>query len=330
MKLPRILITPGEPAGIGPDVVIQAAQQAFPADLIAITDPDMLSARARALNLSLKIIETDLQQQERPAHERSTLRVHPVRFPKAVEPGVLVRDNALTVIESLQLATHTCLQRHADGIVTGPVQKSIINEAGVAFTGHTEFLANLTGVKQTVMLFVIDQLKAAIVTTHLPLKDVPAAVTAEKITAVATILHHYLKTYFHLPTPRILVAGLNPHAGENGHLGKEELDVITPTLQRLREQGIHMEGPLPADTLFTPDVMQKGDAVLGMYHDQLLPVIKYIGFDRAVNMTLGLPFIRTSVDHGTALALAGKGGANAGSLIAAINLALATQPSSDD
>ena len=327
--MPNVTYTPGEPAGIGPDVVIQAAQQSFPADLIAISDPAMLAARAKLLNLPLKIIEINLDDKVRVLHQPGTLRVHPIQFPHAVQPGELARENALTVIHALQLATNTCFQNQADAIVTGPVQKSIINEAGFAFSGHTEFFANAANVKQTVMLFVIDKIKAAIVTTHLPLKDVPAAVTAERIMTVCTILNHYLKIYFHLAKPRILVAGLNPHAGEGGHLGKEEIQIMKPALQRLRDEGIQVEGPLPADTMFTPDVMQKGDVLLGMYHDQILPVVKHMGFDRAVNMTLGLPFIRTSVDHGTALTLAGKGGANPGSLVAAIQLAIATQPSSN-
>jgi len=330
MSLPRILITPGEPAGIGPDVLIQAAQQSWPVELIAISDPALLTARARALHLPLSLIECSLQDKGRVPHQAGTLRILPIRFTTAVIPGQLEPANAATVIQTLRFAAEACLAKTADAIVTGPVHKGILNEAGIPFTGHTEFFAEIAGVRQTVMLFVVDQVKAALVTTHLPLKDVAAAVTAEKIAGVCTILQQGLRQYFHLAAPRILIAGLNPHAGENGHMGKEELVVIEPALEKLRQQGLQITGPLPADTIFTPGVLNTGDAVLGMYHDQILPVIKFMGFDRAVNMTLGLPFIRTSVDHGTALALAGTGKANPGSLMAAIKLAISTQPSSND
>ena len=330
MTPPRILITPGEPAGIGPDVVIQAAQQNWPAELIALTDPTVLAARAQAIGLPLKIIECDLADAQRTAHKAGSLRVHPLPFIEPVIAGQLNTAHAKTLLQALTLAADTCRAQAADALVTGPVHKGIINEAGIRFTGHTEFLAENCSVAQTVMLFVIDDIKAALATTHIPLKDVSAAITLEKLTTVLTIMHHDLKKYFGIQSPRILVAGLNPHAGENGHMGQEELTVIQPALDLLRTNGIHTDGPLPADTIFTPAILQSGDAVLGMYHDQILPVIKQMGFDRAVNMTLGLPFLRTSVDHGTALSLAGKGGANAGSLIAAIKLAISIQPSSND
>ena len=324
MAYARILITPGEPAGIGPDVLIQAAQQAFPAELIAITDPALIAERARALHLPIKIIECDLADAERIPHQPGTLRIHRVTFSGLVTAGQLNKNHARDVLRSLQIAADACLHQQADGIVTGPVHKGIINDAGVTFTGHTEFFAQAANVAQTVMLFIVDDLKAALLTTHLPLKAVPAAITPAKLQAVLTILNHDLKKYFQINAPRILVAGLNPHAGEDGHMGREEIDIIKPVLEQLRQQGLCIDGPLPADTIFTPDVLQRGDVVLGMYHDQILPVIKYVGFDRAVNMTLGLPFVRTSVDHGTALDIAGKGGANAGSLCAAINLAIKT------
>lgn len=328
MTLPRILITPGEPAGIGPDVVIQAAQENWPVELIAIADPAILNDRALMLGLPLTIIECELNDPERCMHQAGSMRVYPIHFASPVIPGVLNVDHAATILHSLQLGAAACLAKEADAIVTGPVHKGIMNDAGIRFSGHTEFFAEQSGVAQTVMLFVVDALKAAIVTTHIPLKDVPAAITAEKISSVLTIMHHDLKKYFGLSAPCFLVAGLNPHAGENGHMGKEEITVIQPALERLRQQGIQIIGPLPADTIFTPSVLQSGDAVLGMYHDQILPAIKQLGFDRAVNMTLGLPFIRTSVDHGTALSLAGQGVADAGSLKAAINLAISVQPSS--
>ncbi len=328
MKVPRLLITPGEPAGVGPDIVIKAAQQSWPVELVAITDPIMLAARAKALQLPLTIVETSLEDHSNTAHQAGVLRVHPVPFNTTVVPGKLDKDHAFTVMKTLQLAAHACLEGKAQAVVTGPVHKGIMNDAGIAFTGHTEFFAHTAHVTHTVMLFVVDQIKAALVTTHLPLKEVAHHVTKEKITAVTKILHHHLQTYFKLKEPRILVAGLNPHAGEGGHLGMEEIEVIEPALAAMRAEGLLLDGPLPADTIFTPAVLQRGDAVLGMYHDQLLPVIKYAGFDHAVNVTLGLPFIRTSVDHGTALDLAGTGRASACSLIAAIELAIAIQPSS--
>lgn len=323
MKPPRILITPGEPAGIGPDVLIQAAQHAWDAELIAITDPAIIAERARALNIPINIIECDLLHHERTSHQAGTLHIHPVTFPEKVTAGKLTLNNAQTVLLALQLAAAGCLNEEADAIVTGPVHKGVMNDAGIAFSGHTEFFAQATGTEQTVMLFVVDQIKAALLTTHLPLKNVAAAVTHEKLLSVLNILHHDLKKYFHLHTPHILVAGLNPHAGESGHLGREEIDIIAPALEQLRQQGLDIEGPLPADTIFTPAKLQHADAILGMYHDQVLPVIKHIGFDRAVNMTLGLPFVRTSVDHGTALDIAGSGLSNPGSMMAALRLAIA-------
>lgn len=327
MSLPAFLITPGEPAGIGIDVTLKAAQQSFAAALTVIGDPAVFKQRATQLGLTTRFIECDLTA--RLPHQPGVVHIHPVSFPDKVIPGQLNPHNAQTALSSLQLATDACLTGHAQGLVTGPIHKGIMNDAGIPFSGHTEFLANACQVSQTVMLFVVDQLKAALVTTHIPLQDVTRAITTEKIIQVVTLLHHGLKKYFHLANPNILIAGINPHAGEGGYLGKEEIMVLQPALAELRQQGISLIGPLPADTLFTPAVLQQGDAVLGMYHDQILPVIKHIGFDRAVNVTLGLPFLRTSVDHGTALDLAGTGAANEGSMIAAINLAISRQPSSN-
>lgn len=327
MTTPRLLITPGEPAGIGPDVTIQAAMQNWHADLIAIADPDVMSARAKALNLPLKLIECDITNTEQAAHQAGCLRIHPMHFPAAVTLGKLNIENAGTVLKSLTIAADACMKNKSNILVTGPVHKAVMNNAGIPFSGHTEFLAQHAGVKQTVMLFVVDPLKAALLTTHLPLRDVAGAVTAEKIKSVITILHHDLKKYFNIPSPKILMAGLNPHAGEMGHMGREEIDIIQPALDQLRQQGLDIEGPLPADTLFTPSVLKKADVILGMYHDQILPVIKYLGFDRAVNVTLGLPYLRTSVDHGTALSIAGTPAVNAGSMCAALQLATATASS---
>lgn len=330
MQRSRILITPGDPAGIGPDITIKAAEQHWATNLIVISDPAVLQARASALNIPLNIIECDLADHDYPQHEPGSLRVHPIHFDDEVIAGKLNPAHAKTVIHCLQLAVDACLTQTNIALVTGPVHKANINEAGISFTGHTEFLANACGVSDTVMLFVVDTLKAALLTTHLPLHAVPSAVTAEKLKSVLSIMSDDLQKYFGIAAPRILIAGLNPHAGENGHMGKEEIDIIQPALDKLRQQGMLLTGPLPADTLFTPATLATGDAVLGMYHDQILPVIKHIGFDRAVNMTLGLPIIRTSVDHGTALDMAGTGNAHPGSLFAAIMLALSILQSLND
>jgi 4-hydroxythreonine-4-phosphate dehydrogenase len=320
-NIPRILITPGEPAGIGPDLVAKIAQQTWPAELVVITDPEMLLARAKHLDLPLKLTEVSLSEAPS-AHIPSTLKIIPVRIPVPAIPGQLHIANAGFVIECLTLATDLCLNNQADALVTGPVQKSVINEAGIAFTGHTEFLAARCQVSQVIMLFVVDSLKVALLTTHLPLCEVPKTITQSKIITTVQLLNSELKNRFGIKKPVILVSGLNPHAGEGGHLGREEIDIIEPALDLLRKENIHVMGPLPADTLFTQKYLHTADAVLAMYHDQALPVVKNIGFDRAVNVTLGLPIIRTSVDHGTALDIAGSKKANAGSMQEAIKLAI--------
>jgi 4-hydroxythreonine-4-phosphate dehydrogenase len=320
-SLNRILLTPGEPAGIGPDITLELAQQSWPAELVVIADPDLLSARAAQLGLSLHLLECDLQTPPK-AHQAGTLNILPVKLNAEVQTGKLNPANADYVIRTLDLAASLCLQKKASGIVTGPVHKGIINQAGIAFTGHTEFFAQQSHVSHTVMLFVVDQLKVALATTHLPLADVPAAITKERLALVLDTLIHGLTQQFQLASPRILVCGLNPHAGEGGYLGREEIDVISPVLQTFREQDYLIEGPLPADTIFTPKHLQQADAVLAMYHDQALPLVKYVGFGHAVNVTLGLPFIRTSVDHGTALDMAGSGHANAGSMKEALALCI--------
>jgi 4-hydroxythreonine-4-phosphate dehydrogenase len=317
----RLLITPGEPAGIGPDITIQLAQLAWDAELVVIADPDLLLARAKEIQLPLSLIEFDPNKEPEP-HQIGTLRVLPVSLSAPVQAGLLNPANASYVIKTLEIAANLCQQKTAAAVVTGPVHKGVMNQAGIAFTGHTEFFANFCRVNHTVMLFVIDQLKVALATTHLPLADVPRAITKDSLRATLRVLHQGLKEQFHIASPRILVCGLNPHAGENGYLGREEIDTITPLLNELRDQGFHLEGPLSADTIFTPKQLEQADAVLAMYHDQALPLVKYIGFGHAVNVTLGLPFVRTSVDHGTALDIAGSGKADAGSLIAATKLAL--------
>jgi len=322
-NLPRLIITPGEPAGIGPDIVLQLAQEKIPAELIVVADPNLLKQRAALLGLSiqLEIITEENLTAARISHP-GVLKVLPVTLATEAVPGVLNPLNSAYVLECLTLASKLCLEKRADAMVTGPVHKEIMNAANIAFTGHTEFLAEVCGVKQTVMLFVVDQLKVALATTHLPLVKVSAALTQELLLSRMRILHAALINQFGIAEPRILVCGLNPHAGEGGYLGREEIDTITPALTLLRDEGMHAIGPLPADTIFTPKQLEKADAVLAMYHDQALPLVKYIGFGHAVNMTLGLPFVRTSVDHGTALDVAGTGGADPGSLRAAIEVAI--------
>jgi 4-hydroxythreonine-4-phosphate dehydrogenase len=318
----RLLITPGEPAGIGPDLLLQLAQQPQAAELVAVGDIALLTARARQLNLPMALEPITLDSPRAP-HHAGHLRVLPVALKATVKCGQLDVRNAPYVLETLTLAAHACLEGKADALVTGPVQKSIIADAGIAFSGHTEFLAELCHAPMPVMMLTAGRLRVALATTHLALKDVAAAITHERLDAVLRVLHHDLQTKFGIAQPRILCCGLNPHAGEGGHLGREEIETIVPTLDALRKDGIRVIGPLPADTLFTPKILEGADAVLAMYHDQGLPVLKYAGFGSAVNITLGLPILRTSVDHGTALELAGTGQADAGSFRAAIQSAIA-------
>jgi 4-hydroxythreonine-4-phosphate dehydrogenase len=319
--IPRIVLTTGEPAGIGPDIAVLLAQQPLAADVCVVADPGLLQARANLLNLPLTLTESATTQTT--YNKPGELKILPVHLNAPCTPGVLNPDNSSYVIKCLTLAAELTRKKTAAALVTGPIHKSIINDAGIAFTGHTEFLADWCGVKQVLMLFVIDQLKIALATTHIPLAQVPAAITAEKLQQQLRLLHQELQSKFQLAAPGILVCGINPHAGEGGYLGREEIDVMAPALAALRAENINVIGPLPADTIFTQTVLAQGDAVFAMYHDQALPVVKYLGFDRAVNVTLGLPIIRTSVDHGTALTLAGTGHASASSLIAAVKLAIA-------
>jgi 4-hydroxythreonine-4-phosphate dehydrogenase len=319
-SIPRIALTSGEPAGIGPDLCIRLAQQKQSCELIILTDPELLKQRAiqLSLNLSINIFDPSSQPRINPA---GSVTVLPVQLKDSVTHGQLNVENSCYVIETIRLATQGCLDSLFDAMVTAPVHKGIINDANIAFTGHTEFIADITG-GHPVMMLATEGLRVALVTTHLPLSQVSAAITAERLSKVITLLHHDLQKYFALANPKILVCGLNPHAGENGHLGREEIDIIEPALDILRNREIDLQGPLPADTLFTPKYLESADAVLAMYHDQGLPVLKYKGFGQAVNITLGLPIIRTSVDHGTALDLAGTGKANLGSLEFAVKTAL--------
>ncbi|MBU0902378.1 MAG: 4-hydroxythreonine-4-phosphate dehydrogenase PdxA [Gammaproteobacteria bacterium] len=316
-------LTPGEPAGIGPDLCLLLAREAQPHALIAIASLNLLAERARLLGLNIQLISVGPESWPSQAAPAGSLYVWNTPLAAPVEPGQLDTSNAHYVLETLTRAGQGCLDGHFAGMITAPVHKGVINEAGVAFSGHTEFLAELTHTEQVVMMLATHGLRVALVTTHLPLKDVADAITADRLSRVTRILNHDLRTKFGIAKPRILVCGLNPHAGEGGHLGREEIEIIEPALQQLRNEGINLVGPLPADTLFTPKHLEHCDAVLAMYHDQGLPVLKYKGFGAAVNVTLGLPIIRTSVDHGTALDLAGSGKIDSGSLQVALQTAYA-------
>ncbi len=318
-SLPRIAITAGEPAGIGPDLCVMLAHKPVAANLVVIADQIMLQQRAQTLRLSLKIN----RQPGTAAHAGDgTLNVLHQACAQTVTAGQLNCVNSQYVLNTLTAAADGCLRGTFDAMVTAPVHKGIINQAHIPFTGHTEFLAEHTQTRQVVMMLVGSGLRVALATTHLPLNQVSAAITPDSLETTIRILHADLVKKFSIAAPRILVAGLNPHAGEGGYLGDEEITVITPVLEKLRAEGMLLKGPLPADTLFTRRHLQDADAVLAMYHDQGLPVLKYASFGGGVNVTLGLPIIRTSVDHGTALDLAGKGGIETGSLLAAINLAI--------
>jgi len=314
-----LVLTAGEPAGIGPDLCVMLAQSPPPCPLVVLANRELLAARAAQLGLPL-----DLPDYKPDAPAPISLLSQPLAAP--VTPGRLNPANADYVLASLRRAVAGCQSGEFAGLVTGPVHKGVINEAGIPFTGHTEFLAELTGTPRVVMMLAGDmasgtRLRVALVTTHLPLKDVPAAITQASLTETLRILHAALRRDCGTDAPRILVAGLNPHAGEGGHLGREEIDVIEPVLGRLRGEGMILTGPLPADTLFQPKYLEHADAVLAMYHDQGLPVLKHACFGQGINVTLGLPIIRTSVDHGTALDLAGTGKASDGSLRVAIDAA---------
>lgn len=324
----RIVITPGEPAGIGPDLCLQISQapETDPQglgshELVLVADPRILQERARLLGLPAGALPEFDPGTPRPLAEHGP-SVLPVTASAACVAGRTDPENSPYVLQTLEEAVRLCRSGLADAMVTGPVNKAVINEAGIAFSGHTEYLAGLCGVPRTVMMLATEGLRVALVTTHLPLREVADAINAQLLEEIIDILHRELGERFAVDDPRIAVCGLNPHAGEGGHLGREEIDIIEPVLQNRRQQGMRLRGPLPADTLFTEPVLRECDAVLAMYHDQGLPVLKYKGFGRAVNITLGLPIIRTSVDHGTALDLAGRGRAEAGSLIEAIRTAL--------
>ena len=321
MSPARLAITAGEPAGIGPDLCLMLAQQPASCERVVIADPQLLQQRAAQLGLRVELQPFDPDALPA-AQAAGQLSVLPVSLAAECRPGELNRANAAYVLDTLRLAGAGALNGTFDAIVTAPVHKGIINDAGVPFSGHTEFFAEQTATEQVVMMLACPGMRVALATTHLPLRQVADAITGPLIERVMRILHNDLLSKFGIATPRILVCGLNPHAGEDGHLGREELDVIIPALERLRAEGMHLIGPLPADTLFTPKHLDQADAVLAMYHDQGLPVLKHKGFGNAVNITLGMPIIRTSVDHGTALDLAGTGQANPGSLQVALDTAI--------
>jgi 4-hydroxythreonine-4-phosphate dehydrogenase len=311
-----LALTPGEPAGIGPDIVACLASCQLPARVVVLADRDLLASRARQLGMQLT-----LSDWHEGAEPKTHLQVLHVPLRAAATPGELDARNSAYVIETIERAVDGCVDGRFDGLVTGPVHKGIINAAGVAFTGHTELLAQRTHTPRVVMMLCGAGLRVALATTHLALRDVPGRLDQAMLEETLRILAHDLSWRYALTRPRIGVAGLNPHAGESGYLGREEIDIIAPVIERLCAEGMHLHGPLPADTLFTPARLKQFDAVLAMYHDQGLPVLKFASFGRGINVTLGLPIVRTSVDHGTALDIAGSGRADAGSLIEAIEAA---------
>lgn len=314
-----LYITSGEPAGIGPDISLDLADRVDDRPVVVLADINMLRDRAKILNKTIQLIEYQGQKQ---GLAEGQLYVEHVPLNEDVVLGELNPQNSAYVIEQLRRTAYYAMQGSSVGVATGPVQKSIINDAGIYFSGHTEYYQEYAGVDRVVMMLATKTLRVALVTTHLPLRDVADAITKERLHQIIDILIHDLKTKFKISQPRILVCGLNPHAGEGGYLGHEEIDTINPVLESYRAQGIQLSLSMPADTLFTPDNLKNADAVLAMYHDQGLPVLKSQGFGEAINITLGLPFIRTSVDHGTALHLAGTGLAKSSSLHVAVDLAL--------
>lgn len=316
--LPVIAITSGEPAGIGPELLAAIPTQNFNARLVIIGDETLIHSRAKAIGKTLPLQTYDPDN----TPVGSSLEIKHIGLHTPAVAGKLDVDNAQYVLQLLDTACNGCLQGEFDAMVTAPIQKDIINESGINFSGHTEYLAQLCDASKPVMLLATEDLRVALATTHLPLRDVADAINAAELVQIIAILHHDLKQKFSIENPHIKVCGLNPHAGESGYLGHEEIEIIIPVIQKMQQQGMHVSGPYPADTVFTQHSLKDADAVLAMYHDQGLPVLKYAGFNHAINTTLGLPIIRTSVDHGTALHLAGKGEASPDSLFAAIRSAV--------
>lgn len=317
----RIAITPGEPAGIGPDLVIELAQQAWPVQIVVVASIELLKERAQQLGAQISFEQYNELNEPKP-QAANTITYLPVALNVPCIAGQLDSANGHYVVETLRVASEKNISGEFDAVVTGPVHKGLINKAGIAFSGHTEYFAHQANCSDVVMMLATEGLRVALVTTHIPLAYVSKAITGERLKKVTQILHHDLLSKFGIDNPKIYVCGINPHAGEDGHLGKEEIEVMIPALNELREQGINVIGPLPADTIFQDKYLNDADAILSMYHDQGLPVLKYKGFGNSVNITLGLPFIRTSVDHGTAVELAGTNKADSGSFYHAINTAI--------
>ncbi len=313
----------GEPAGIGPDLLVRFAQIAMNANITVVGDPKILQDRAKLLNLPIKLKNFDINQLDRDL-SAGEVQILPIEANTRVLPGKLSVENSRYVLACLDEAIKQCQTGQFDALVTCPIHKGIINEAGIAFTGHTEYLAQKTQTEQVVMMLQARDLRVALATTHIPLAAVSAHITTESLTKTLQIIQQDLQQRFHIAAPRMLVCGLNPHAGEGGYIGREEIDIIEPVIKKLQQQNMNITGPLPADTIFTPKQLATADVVLAMYHDQGLPVLKHYGFGEAVNITLGLPFLRVSVDHGTALDIVGTDAVDLGSLQAAINLAINT------
>ncbi|MGR5169023.1 4-hydroxythreonine-4-phosphate dehydrogenase PdxA [Vibrio astriarenae] len=318
MTAKRIVITAGEPAGIGPDLTLALAQQSWDHQLVVCADKEMLKSRAQQLSLDVSLVDYDVDADITPS-PAGKLVVDHIPMAEPAQVGELNERNGHYVLQTLERAASGCMSGEFAAVVTGPVHKGVINRAGVAFSGHTEFFAEKSNTPLVVMMLATEGMRVALVTTHIPLAYVSKAVTEDRLEQIIDILNRDLVEKFAIPRPKIYVCGLNPHAGEDGCLGREEIETITPTLERLRkDKAMDLIGPLPADTIFNQKYLDDADAILGMYHDQVLPVLKYKGFGRSVNITLGLPFIRTSVDHGTALDLAGTGQADTGSFRTAL------------
>lgn len=322
-ELPKLIITPGDPAGIGPDICLDLLNHTHQANLYLATDPDIMIERSGDKNLPIQIHAAERLQ----TTTRDKLNIIPFKITEPVVAGIASKNNSKYVLDTIHFASVQCLNRQVAAMVTGPVNKALINESGIAFSGHTEYIENICTTHsgsshQAVMMLATEDLKVALLTTHVSLKEVPALVTAERLTRVIDIIYDALKTRFGIKQPHLMICGLNPHAGEEGTLGIEEQTIMQPVIKKLCSQGYNLSGPLPADTIFVARQQQNADAVLAIYHDQGLPVLKTQGFGQAVNITLGLPIIRTSVDHGTAFELAGSGKASPGSLHTAIDFAL--------
>jgi len=323
--IPKIIITPGDPGGIGPDICLDLLNHSHSADIYLAADPEVFIARSSQKEIPIQV--HDPEQKLEPA-PRNKLNFISFKVASPVQAGVANKSNSQYVLETIRYASEQCLNKRFDAMVTGPVNKALINNSGVAFTGHTEYIENICATHfpneniQAVMMLATKELKVALLTTHVPLKEVPSLVTKDRLEKIIKIVYRDLKSRFGIHKPHLMICGLNPHAGEEGNLGLEEQTIMQPVIQQLRKQGYHLTGPLPADTIFVTRKRQNADAVLAIYHDQGLPVLKTLGFGKAVNVTLGLPIIRTSVDHGTAFELAGSGKASAGSLHTAIDFAL--------